>query len=225
MANLNVFTCDAGTFSIADAINGQTPLVMYDALKQVALLPAIRENANGQASIIMPYAEKTPEALFSQMQAAWGADNRVQKSTEFHWLEYDSYDTLSFVVDKSVAAVPAAGAPVTVSFNSLSKSQTGNYVKPLANYYAWIKENNRQRVLITVVNGSSTVTMQPINGEVLNLTQYSRYTIIIDPLRLQNSPTPNLSSHLLLLQFYQAIFLVYYSPTKLSPHSLINPVL
>lgn len=183
MANLNVFSCDAGTFSITDAINGQTPLVMYDALKQTSLLPAIRANANGMASIIMPYAEKTPEALFSQMQSAWGADNRVQKATEFHWLEYDSYDTLSFVVDKSVVAVPAAGAPVTVSFNSLSKSQAGSYVKPIANYYAWIKENNRQTVLITVVNGSSTITLQPINGEVLNLTQYSRYTIIIDPLR------------------------------------------
>ena len=38
-------------------------------------------------------------------------------------------------------------------------------------------------MIITVVNGSNTVTLQPINGEVLNLTQYSRYTIIIDPLR------------------------------------------
>jgi hypothetical protein len=181
--NLNVFSCDAGTFSISDAITGQTPLVMYDALKQAALLPAIRANANGQASVILPYAEKSPEALFSQMQAAWGAENRVAKSREFYWLEYDSYDTLSFVVDKSTVAVPAAGAPVTVNFNSLSKSQNGNYVKPLAGYYAWIKENNRQLVKITTVNGSSTVTIHPTNNEVLNLTQYSRYTIIIDPLR------------------------------------------
>lgn len=181
--NLNVFSCDAGSFSITDAITGQTPLVMYDALKQTSLLPAIRANANGMASVIMPYAEKTPEALFSQMQAAWGSENRVMPAREFYWLEYDAYDTLSFVVDKSLVAVPAGGAPVTVSFNSLSKSQTGNFVKPIANYYAWIKENNRQQVIISVVNGSSTVTLQPINGEVLNLTQYSRYTIVIDPLR------------------------------------------
>lgn len=181
--NLNVFQCEAGTFAISDAIAGQTPLAMYDSLKQAALLPAIRANQNGMASIIMPYAEKTPEALFSQMQAAFGSENRTVKAREFFWLEYDSYDTLSFVVDKSAAAVPAAGAPVTVSFNALSKSGVGGYVKPLANYYAWIKENNRQKVLITVVNGSSTVTLQPINGETLNLTQYSRYTIIIDPMR------------------------------------------
>lgn len=181
--NLNVFSCDAGTFSIEDAISGQTPLAMYDALKQAAYLPELRANrADGMASIIMPYAEKSPEALFSQMQAAWGADNRMAKSREVYWLEYDSYDTLSFVVNKSAAAVPAAGNPVTVNINALSKSQTGGYVKPLANYYAWVKENNRQSVIITVVNGSSTVTLQPINGEVLNLTQYDQYTIVIDPL-------------------------------------------
>lgn len=181
--NLNVFQCDAGTFSISDAIAGQTPLVMYDALKQAALLPAIRANSDGMASIIMPYAEKTPEALFSQMQAAWGADNRVAKAREFYWLEYDAYDTLSFVVDKSTDAVPAGGSTVTVNINALSKSQNGSYVKPLANYYAWVKENNRQRVIISTVTGTTSVTLTPINGEVLNLTQYSRYTIIIDPLR------------------------------------------
>lgn len=181
--NLNVFSCEAGTFSISDAIAGQTPLVMYDALKQTSLLPSIRANANGQASIIMPYAEKTPEALFSQMQAAWGAENRTVKANEFYWLEYDAGDTLSFVVDKSLVAVPAGGNPVTVNINALSKSQNGSYTKPLPLFYAWVKENNRQRVLISAVGGSSTVTLQPINGEVLNLTQYSRYTIIIDPLR------------------------------------------
>lgn len=180
--NLNVFSCEAGTFSISDAIAGQTPLVMYDALKQAAYLPELRANADGMASIIMPYAEMSPEALFSQMQAAMGADSRVAKSREVYWAEYDSYDTLGFVVDKSGDAVPAAGAPVTVSFNDLSKSQNGGYVKPLANYYGWVKENNRQTVIITVVNGSSTVTLQPINGEVLDLTQYSQYTIVIDPL-------------------------------------------
>jgi hypothetical protein len=188
--NLNVFSCEAGTFSISDAIAGQTPLVMYDALKQTSLLPSIRANANGQASIIMPYAEKTPEALFSQMQAAWGAENRTVKANEFYWLEYDAGDTLSFVVDKSLVAVPAGGNPVTVNINALSKSQNGSYTKPLPLFYAWVKENNRQRVLISAVGGSSTVTLQPINGEVLNLTQYSRYTIIIDPLRLQAGLVP-----------------------------------
>lgn len=182
--NLNVFSCDAGTFSIADAIAGQTPLVMYDALKQAALLPELRANrADGKASIIMPYAEKSPEALFSQMQVAFGADNRTAKSNQFYWLEYDAYDQLSFVVDKSNSGVPAAGDPVTVNFNALSKSNQGGYVKPTSGYYAWIKELNRQQVIIDTVTGSTSVTLQPINGEVLNLTQYSTYTIIIDPLR------------------------------------------
>lgn len=179
----NVFSCDAGSFSITDAITGQTPLIMYDSLKQAALLPAIREARSGGAMVIMPYDEKTPEALFAQMQAAWGAENRTVKAREFYWLEYDAYDTLSFVVNQSSVAVPAGGNPVTVSFNTLSKSQLGNYVKPIAGYYAWVKENNRQQVIIDVVNGTNTVRLQPINGEVLNLTQYSRYTIIIDPLR------------------------------------------
>ncbi len=184
MANLNVFSCDAGSFSISEAITGQTPLVMYDSLKQAALLPAIREaKSGGGAMVIMPYDEKTPEALFSQMQAAWGSENRMVKAREFYWLEYDAYDTLTFVVDKSNASVPAGGAAVTVNIDALSKSTTGGFVKPLAGYYAWIKENNRQSVIITTVTGSTSVTLTPINGEVLNLTLYSRYTIIIDPLR------------------------------------------
>lgn len=181
--NTNSFSCDAGTFSISDAIAGQTPLVMYDALKQAALLPELRSNVDGKASIIMPYAEKTPEALLSQMQAAWGAENRTVKANEFYWLEYDAGDTLSFVIDKSAVAVPAAGNPVTCNINNLSKSQNGSYAKPLQGYYAWVKENNKQKVYISAVGGTSTVTLQPINGETLNLTQYSRYTIIIDPLR------------------------------------------
>jgi len=40
---LNMFSCDAGTYSISDAIAGQTPLVMYDSLKQAALLPELRQ--------------------------------------------------------------------------------------------------------------------------------------------------------------------------------------
>lgn len=190
-ANLNVFSCDAGTYSIQDAINGQTPLVMYDSLKQAALLPAIREaRSGGGAMVIMPYDEKTPEALFSQMSAAMGVESRTVKANQFYWLEYDNYDTLTFVVNKSAVAIPAAGAPVTVNINNLSKSVNGGYVKPLQDYYAWIKENNRQVVLISAVGGSSTVTLTPINGEVLDLTQYSRYTIIIDPLRHKTRGTP-----------------------------------
>ena len=183
-ANLNVFSCEAGTFSISDAINGQSGLIMYDSLKQAALLPDLRQRRSGDgAMVIMPYDEKTPEALFSQIQACFGAENRTVKAREFYWAEYDSYDTLTFVTGKSASAIPAAGAPVTVSIDNLSKSQNGSYIKPLPNYYAWIKENNRQLVIISAVGGTSTVTLQPTNNEVLDLTQYSRYTIIVDPLR------------------------------------------
>jgi hypothetical protein len=112
MPNLNVFSCDAGTFSITDAIAGQTPLVMYDSLKQAALLPAIRQvRSGGQAQVIMPYDEKTPEALFSQMQACFGSENRTVPAREFYWLEYDSYDTLTFVIDQVAGAVQAVTIP------------------------------------------------------------------------------------------------------------------
>lgn len=185
MPNYNVFSSGGETYNITDAIAGQTPLVMYDSLKQAALLPAIRTvRSTGMAQVIMPYDEKSPEALFSQLQASMGADNRTVKANQFYWLEYDNYDTLTFVVNQSGAGVPAGGAPVTVTVNVLSRSFQGNYIKPISGFYAYIKELNRQKVFITAVNNNlDTVTLQPINGEVLNLTQFGRYTIIIDPLR------------------------------------------
>lgn len=184
MANLNVFSCDAGSFSIDEAIQGQTPLVMYDSLKQAALLPSIRQvRSGGMAQVIMPFDEKTPEALFSQMMAAFGSENRTVPAREFFWLEYDSYDTLTFVTN-AAGSIPAAGQPVNVSIDFLSRSATGNFTKPVAGYYAWIKENNRQKVLISNVNKTSDVVqITPINGQVLDMTKYARYTIIINPLR------------------------------------------
>lgn len=183
MANNNVFSCDAGSFSIDAAIAGQTPLVMYDALKQAALLPDIRTvRSGGDAQVIMPWDEKTPEALFSQMQACFGSEDRVVPSREMFWLEYDSYDTLSFVVGQAAPGAP--GANVNVTIDPLSSSQNGNYTKPIAGFYAWIKELNRQQVIISAVNKTTNVvTLTPINGQSINLTGYGRYTIIIDPLR------------------------------------------
>lgn len=183
MANNNVFSCDAGNFSIDQAIAGQTPLVMYDALKQAALLPDIRTvRSGGDAQVIMPWDERSPEALFSQMQAAFGSEDRVVPSREMFWLEYDAYDTLSFVV--GAAAPGAPGVAVNATIDPLSSSQNGNYTKPIGGYYAWIKELNRQEVIISAVNKTTNVvTLTPINGQSINLTGYSRYTIIIDPLR------------------------------------------
>lgn len=191
MANNNVFTCDAGNFSIDQAIAGQTPLAMYDSLKQAAYLPAIRQVRGGSgAQVIMPYDERSPEALFSQMMAAFGSENRTVPANQFYWLEYDSYDTLSFVVDQSTAGAP--GASVNATIDALSSSQVGNYTKPIGGYYAYIKENNRQKVLITAVNKTTNVvTFQPINGQSINFSTYSRYTIIIDPLRHYTLLDPN----------------------------------
>lgn len=185
MANNNVFSCDAGSYSIDAAIAGQTPLVMYDSLKQAAYLPEIRQvRGGGTAQVIMPYDQRTPEALFSQMSAAYGQETRTVSSREFYWLEYDSYDTLTFVTNKSNAGIPGPGVPVQVSIDVLSRSVSGNYTKPLSGYYAYIKELNRQKVFISGVNkAGDTVTFTPINGEVLDLTKYGRYTFIIDPLR------------------------------------------
>jgi hypothetical protein len=185
MANLNVFSCEAGTFTIDEAISGQTTLAMYDSLKQAALLPEIRMvKGGGGAQVIMPYEQRTPEALFSQIQAAMGSENRTVSSREFYWLEYDSYDTLTFVTGKAAGGVPAAGVPSTLTIDNLSRSVQGNFTKPVGGYYAYVKENNRQKVLISSVNKTAdTLVVTPINGEVLDLTKYSRYTFIIDPLR------------------------------------------
>jgi hypothetical protein len=184
MANLNTFQCDAGNFSIDQVIAGQTPLVMYDSLKQAALLPAIRQLKSGSgAQVIMPYDERSPEALFSQMMAAFGSENRTVPANQFYWLEYDSYDTLTFVIDGN-SNVGAPGASVNGTIDALSSSQVGNYTKPIEGYYAYIKELNRQKVFITAVNKTTNVvTFTPINGQSINFSAYSRYTIIIDPLR------------------------------------------
>jgi len=192
MANNNVFTCDAGNFSIDQAIAGQTPLVMYDSLKQAAYLPAIRQvRSGGSAQVIMPYDERSPEALFSQMMAAFGSENRTVPANQFYWLEYDSYDTLSFVVGGGIG-VSAPNGTLNATIDVLSSSQIGNYTKPISGYYAYIKENNRQKVLISNVNKTTNVvTLQAINGQTLNMQTYSRYTIIIDPLRHYTMLDPN----------------------------------
>lgn len=181
MANLNQFSVDGSTYSIQEAIQGQTPLAFYDSLKQAAYLPSIRTvRSGGNAQVIMPYDEQSPEALFSQMQAAFGSETRTVPAREFYWLEYDSYDTMTFVVNQAGTSTVSVNATI----NNLSKSNQGNYTKPLAGYYAMVKELNRQWVQITAVNkATGVVTFAPINGETLDMSKYGRYTIIIDPLR------------------------------------------
>lgn len=234
MANLNVFYSEASSFSIDQPIQGQTQLAMYDSLKQAALLPEIRQaRSGGGAQVIMPYDERTPEALFSQMQAAFGTETRTAKSREFYWLEYDNYDSLTFVVSQVNGSVPAAGQPVTATIAPLSRSVSGNYTKPIGGFYAWIKELNRQQVLITAVSGevggpagANQVILQPINGQTLNLTQYGSYTIIIDPLRhYQLGTTANIQTDGLVLNpptMYKAFAQTFEKGISLSQDEINN---
>jgi len=170
----------AESYSFNDYINGQTDATFYDSLYYATRFPSVR------TSTIMPYREKTPEALFSQWQAALGQDQRMVTVNEFYWTEYGAYGTLTFQAQPSALAVPAAGQPVTVSLDIWSMSKAGMFSKPVEGYTAYIKELGNQKVNITAVNklaNPSTVTLEPVNNEVLDLTQLGSYTILIDPLQ------------------------------------------
>lgn len=187
MPNYNQFQSEAGTYSIDQAIKGQTPLAFYDPLKQIAYQPSIRRGADGKIAAVLPYADSGFWGYWSQVMNMLGGDKKTVKARKFWWAEYDQYATVAFAVNKSLAAVPAAGAPVAVTVSRQSLSQNGVFAKPLAGYKAMIKENNRQIVTITNVsnagNGTYNITFAPINGEVLNLTLRSQYTIILATMR------------------------------------------
>lgn len=169
----------AETYNFNDYINGQTGLTYYNSLYYATRYPDVRR------STVMPYRQKTPEALFSQWQAALGQDVRTVSVNEFYWTEYGAFGTQTFQVQPSNLAVPAAGQSVTVTLDSWSMSKAGSFTKPVSGFTAYIKELDNQKVNITSVNSNvnpSTVTLTPINGEVLDLTKLSGYTILIDPL-------------------------------------------
>lgn len=187
MPNYNQFQSEGATYSIDQAIKGQTPLAFYDPLKQIAYQPEIRRGSDGMISAVLPYAESGFWGLFSQLQAMLGSDKKTVKARNFWWAEYDQYATVAFSVNKSNVAVPAAGAPVVVQVTRQSLSQNGVFAKPLAGYQAMIKENNRQIVNITNVsnagNGVYNITLEPINNQVLNLTRRSLYTVVLFSMR------------------------------------------
>lgn len=187
MPNYNQFFSEGATYSIDQAIKGQTPLTFYDPLKQIAYQPNIRRGGDGNISAILPYADSGFWGLWSQLQAVLGSDKKMVKSRNFWWAEYDQYATISFAIGKSNLAVPGAGAPVTVTISRASLSQNGVFAKPLSGYKAMIKELNRQIVTITNVvqltNGNFAITFTPQNGEVLNLTNRSQYTVVLASMR------------------------------------------
>ncbi len=181
---LNNFASSTSTFYITDPIKGQQALALYDPLKQMVYRPELRAGAGGKPAIVLPYAETSLWGLMSQIQALFGADKKRVKAREFFWAEYDSWETLAFTVNKYTGAVPGAGVAVTVNINPLSNSKNGVFSKPIPGFYAFIKELDNQEVKITGVNKTTqAVTLEPINGEVLNLTQYGIYTVIMSPMK------------------------------------------
>ncbi len=195
MPNNNQFFSEAGTFSIDAVIKGQTPLTYYDPLKQIAYQPEIRKSANGKISAVLPYPKTSLWGLMSQLQAKFGSEKKTVKARKFWWAEYDQFQTFSFAVGGSAAAVPGGGVGVQVQISRQSLSAMGNFAKPIAGFRAMVKELNQQVVDITTVqqlpNGNFNIVLTPINNEVLNLTQRSQYTIIMASMRnyqLVNTP-------------------------------------
>lgn len=176
------FECGGNTYGIDECINGQTPLTFYDPLAQIALRPDMR---NGT---IMCFWESGIEGLFQQLMQLLRADKRMVKTNPYYWTEYCNDEVITTTVLKSSAAVPAAGVAVTVTIVPGSHGATGKFSRPRAGYRGYIKELKGQGVNITAVNktvtGAHTMTLQPINGEVLDLTGFPQFTILVDTLKM-----------------------------------------
>lgn len=187
MAQKN-FECAGSVYTIDQAINGQSPLPFYDSLAQIALKPSLREGT------ILCYWKSGLEGLFAQLQSAVGADNRVVKTNPYYWTEYCSEETIVVKVKKA-AAPSAAGGTVTLTLTENYHSQNGKFSKPRVGYRAYIKENKNQGGNITAVskavNGAHTLTLEALNGEVLDLTTFSTYTLLIDTMRLYTKGDTN----------------------------------
>ncbi len=187
MPNLNQFQSEGATYSIDQAIKGQTPLAFYDPLKQIAYQPEVRRGADNNIVSVLPYKDSGFWGLWSQLAAALGSDKKMVKASTFWWAEYDQFATVSFAVGKSALAVPSGGIGVTVTVSRASLSQNGVFAKPLTGYRCMIKELNRQVVDITNViqlpTGGFNITFTPINNEVLDMTGRSQYTIVLASMR------------------------------------------
>lgn len=183
MANTNKFTCGASTYTIDQAINGQSGLAFYDPLAQIALRPSLREGT------ILCYWKQGLEGLLSQVQSMMKSDNRMVKTNPYYWTEYCAEETITIQVIKSPDAVPAAGAAVTVTIDPGSHSRNGKFSRPRTGYRVYFKElPARQGANITnvtkTVSGAHTIEFTPLNGEVLDLTKLSTYTVVIDTLKM-----------------------------------------
>ena len=185
--NPNSILYAGNTYNIDAVIKGQTPLTMYDPLKQMVYQPDIRRNKDGKVAPVLPYSQTSLWGLASQLQAKWGSDKKMVKASTFYHAEFEAFGTYSFAINKSGNAVPAGGVAVTVQVNRFSLNNNGQFGKPLAGFTGFIKELNQQKINITGVvelaSGNFNVTLQPINGQVLDLTQFSKYTVVMNLLR------------------------------------------
>lgn len=179
------FQCDAGEFGFDAIIRGQTPLIYNDLLTQVATQRDLRTDA------ILCYQHAGIEGLLAQIQDMLGGDaeegTRRVVASPYFWPEYCEDVTIITTI-KPAGSVPNAGATVSVTIDSSSHSKNGAFSVPRAGFRAYIQENNNQAADIISVaktpTGAHTMVLQPINNEVLDLTQVATgYTLLVDTLR------------------------------------------
>lgn len=174
------FTTDAGTFSIDDVMQGQSELVWYDPLKQIALNPTLRKTS------ILTYKDMDVEGIFAEVQQLLNPGQYMVKTNPHYWTEYSEPTRLITSLQKANAA-GAAGAEVTVNLDKSSYSKNGVFSIPKKGYRGYIKELN-QVVNITsitkTVNNAHTIGLTPINNAVLDLTGLATYTLVSDTIRM-----------------------------------------
>jgi hypothetical protein len=175
------FTCSAGNFSIAEAINNQTPLGFYDSLYQITANPDLR---NGT---VLCYDATGPEGLFSQIQNVVNSDKRWVTTSPHYWTEKCEDTTIITTINR-VLAPGTPGGNVTAPVDRSSHTRSGDFSTPMAGRRAYIRELDGQAVNILSVNRTTklqhTVTLQPVNGETIDLSGRDSYTLLVNPLRM-----------------------------------------
>lgn len=186
MPNPNYFISQQNELMIEDPINGQQATALYDPIKQAALVPDLRQGADGKPSITLPYADMGFEGFLSQLLAeVSGSAERKVKSREFYWAELDQWESMAFSIVGGAGTTP--GNTVATTISRFSQSQNGLFVKPLAGYDAILKEDSRRVVRITAVTqvsaGTWNISIKGQNNRTIDLTSRDKWTLILMPMR------------------------------------------
>lgn len=124
------------------------------------------------------YANSGIDGVIQQLQSTFGLEKRMVDTWEYYWAEICKKPVQTFNIDP-VATVGAAGAAVVTTISS------SKFV-PRVGRYVYLKELKQQQVKITAAtllpSGKWQVTLQPINGQVLDLTGSSCFTAIMSPM-------------------------------------------